>query len=58
VLRLDANPRMQLAAAPKALPSLDLSKKERLGNVEESIIGKYGADAAAEAEEEEDEEED
>ena len=38
VLRLDANPRAVQAA--KAAPELDLSKKEGLGNVEESVMSK------------------
>lgn len=56
MLRLDANPRaMQAAASRKQLPQLDLSKKEGLGNVEESVIGKYGdvEDEGAEEDEEE-----
>lgn len=55
VLRLDGNPRM--VAAQQALPTADLSKKEGLGNVEESVISKYGGDAAADEDEEEDEDE-
>ncbi|GAB4818278.1 hypothetical protein N2152v2_005324 [Parachlorella kessleri] len=60
VLRLDGNPRVQQAAS-KQLPQLDLSKTEGLGNVEESIISKYGAagaagDAGSEEEEEEEDE--
>ncbi len=60
VLRLDGNPRVQQAAS-KQLPQLDLSKTEGLGNVEESIISKYGAagaaaDAGSEGDEEEEDE--
>lgn len=54
-LRLDGNPRAQLAAGPAA--QADLSKKDGLGNVEESIISKYGGDDDGESEEETDDEE-
>ncbi|KAI7844902.1 hypothetical protein COHA_001551 [Chlorella ohadii] len=49
VLRLDGNPRAQLAKQ-SAAPQADLSKQERLGNVEEAVISKY---AAADDDEEE-----
>ena len=49
VLRLDGNPRAQLAKQTAA-PQADLSKQDRLGNVEEAVISKY---AAADDDEEE-----
>lgn len=42
ILRLDGGGRARLAAGPTAVP--DFSKKERLGNVEESVMSKWGAD--------------
>lgn len=42
VLRLDGNPRAQLAKQTAA-PQADLSKQDRLGNVEEAVISKYAA---------------
>lgn len=53
VLRLDGNPRIQ-QAAQKSVPHLDLKKREGLGNVEESIISKYGDAGEEESEEEDD----
>ena len=53
VLRLDGN-RAQVAAGPAA--QVDLSKKEGLGNVEESMISKYGAGDDGEEDETDDEE--
>lgn len=42
MLRLDGNPRAQLAKQAAA-PQADLSKQDRLGNVEEAVISKYAA---------------
>jgi hypothetical protein len=56
-LRLDGNPRAQLAAGEAARP--DFSKTEGLGNVEEAVMSKWaGADegASSSGEEEESEE--
>ena len=43
LLRLDGNPRAQMSAQQLATP--DFSKADGLGNVEESVIAKWGADA-------------
>lgn len=50
VLRLDGNPRAQLARGAPA-PQADLSKKDGLGNVEEAVISKYAAADDEEGEE-------
>lgn len=55
VLRLDGNPRAQLASGPAV--QADLSKKEGLGNVEEAVISKWGAAEGDEGSEEEGSEE-
>lgn len=55
VLRLDGNPRAQMAAGPAATP--DFTRTEGLGNVESSIISKYGGDADMGADEDEDDDE-
>ena len=54
VLRLDSNPRAQLAGQAA---QLDLAKTEGLGNVEASVISKYAQGGEEEEGEEEDEEE-
>ncbi len=41
LLRLDGNPRAQMARQASA-PQADFSKTDRLGNVEEAVISKYG----------------
>ena len=51
VLRLDGNPRAQLAAGPAAQP--DFTKKDGLGNVEEAVMSKWGGEEAGESSEEE-----
>ena len=51
-LRLDANPRVQMAAGGAATP--DFNKKDGLGNVEEAVMSKWaGADAPGSSDEEE-----
>jgi hypothetical protein len=56
ILRLDGGGRARLAAGPTAVP--DFSKKERLGNVEESVMSKWGADDEEDEGEYEDDDED
>lgn len=52
VLRLDGNPRVQMAAGGAAIP--DFNKKDGLGNVEEAVMSKWaGEDLAGSSDEEE-----
>lgn len=57
VLRLDGSPRAQLSARQVAQP--DFTKTEGLGNVEESVIEKWGGEdqGGSDSEEESEEEE-
>ena len=52
VLRLDGNPRAQLAQQAAAPAEADLSNQDRLGNVEQAVISKYAAADDDEGEEE------
>ncbi|KAG7672407.1 hypothetical protein Ndes2526B_g09081 [Nannochloris sp. 'desiccata'] len=52
VLRLDGNPRVQMAAGSAATP--DFNKKDGLGNVEEAVMSKWaGEDVAGSSDDEE-----